>query len=47
MIFDPVGVGASNYRKKCANDILANVYPDIIRCIHEVSKVLLVFKNFG
>ena len=47
VIFDPVGVGASNYRKKCANDILANVYPDIIRCNHEEAKVLLEFKNFG
>lgn len=34
-------------RKKCANDILANVYPDIIRCNHEEAKVLLEFKNFG
>ena len=35
------------YRKKCANDILANVYPDIIRCNQEEAKVLLEFKNFG
>ena len=47
VIFDPVGVGASNYRKKCAKDIFANVHPDIIRCNQEEAKILLEFKNFG
>lgn len=47
VIFDPVGVGAGNYRKKCAKDILTNVHPDIIRCNQEEAKVLLDFENFG
>lgn len=41
VIFDPVGVGASNYRKSCAEEILKNVNPDIIRCNQEEAKVLL------
>lgn len=41
VIFDPVGVGASNYRKNCAEEILKNVNPDIIRCNQEEAKVLL------
>lgn len=40
-MFDPVGVGASKYRKNCANEILTNVTPDIIRCNQEEAKVLL------
>lgn len=48
VIFDPVGVGASNYRKNCANEILTNVTPAIIRCNQEEAKVLLGFeKKFG
>lgn len=47
VIFDPVGVGASNYRKKCANEILTNVTPDIIRCNQEEAKILLGFLNVG
>ena len=38
---DPVGVGASNYRKSCAEEILKNVNPDIIRCNQEEAKILL------
>ena len=30
VVFDPVGVGASKYRKNCANEILTNVTPDIV-----------------
>lgn len=41
VVFDPVGVGASNYRKSCAEEILKNVNPDIIRCNQEEAKVLL------
>lgn len=41
VVFDPVGVGASKYRKNCANEILTNVTPDIIRCNQEEAKVLL------
>lgn len=41
VVFDPVGVGASNYRKNCAEEILKNVNPDIIRCNQEEAKVLL------
>lgn len=41
VIFDPVGVGASNYRKNCAEEILKNVNHDIIRCNQEEAKVLL------
>lgn len=45
VIFDPVGVGASNYRKNCANEILTNVAPAIIRCNQEEAKVLLGFEK--
>lgn len=45
VIFDPVGVGASEYRKKCAGNILENVRPDIIRCNQEEAEVLLGFDN--
>lgn len=41
VVFDPVGVGASNYRKSCAEEILKNVNPDIIRCNQEEAKILL------
>ena len=41
VVFDPVGVGASNYRKSCAENVLKNVNPDIIRCNQEEAKVLL------
>lgn len=41
VVFDPVGVGASKYRKSCAEEILKNVNPDIIRCNQEEAKVLL------
>ena len=41
VVFDPVGVGASNYRKSCAEGILKNVNPDIIRCNQEEAKILL------
>ena len=41
VVFDPVGVVASKYRKNCANEILTNVTPDIIRCNQEEAKVLL------
>lgn len=41
VVFDPVGVGASKYRKNCANEILTNVTPDIIRCNQEEAKILL------
>ena len=41
VVFDPVGVGASNYRKSCAEKVLKNVNPDIIRCNQEEAKVLL------
>lgn len=41
VVFDPVGVGASSYRKSCAGEILKNVNPDIIRCNQEEAKVLL------
>lgn len=47
VIFDPVGVGASEYRKKCARNILENVRPDIIRCNQEEAEVLLGFKDTG
>ena len=40
-MFDPVGVGASKYRKSCAEEILKNVNPDIIRCNQEEARVLL------
>lgn len=43
VIFDPVGVGSSEFRKKCAQDILENVRTDIIRCNQEEAKVLLGF----
>lgn len=46
VIFDPVGVGASDYRKKCAKDLLTNVQPDIIRCNQEEAKILLGFEDF-
>lgn len=41
VVFDPVGVGASKYRKSCAEEILKNVNPDIIRCNQEEARVLL------
>ena len=41
VVFDTVGVGASNYRKSCAEEILKNVNPDIIRCNQEEAKILL------
>ena len=41
VVFDPVGAGASNYRKICAEEILKNVNPDIIRCNQEEAKILL------
>lgn len=41
VVFDPVGVGASNYRKSCAEEIFKNVNPDIIRCNQEEAKILL------
>ena len=41
VVFDPVGVGASNYRKSYAEEILKNVNPDIIRCNQEEAKILL------
>ena len=41
VVFDPVGVGASNSRKSCAEEILKNVNPDIIRYNQEEAKILL------
>lgn len=47
VVFDPVGVGASGYRKKCVQQILSNVRPDIIRCNQEEAKVLLGLEDMN
>ncbi len=32
VVFDPVGVGVSGFRKEIANDFLSKVHPTILRC---------------
>ena len=40
VILDPVGVGASSFRRKILRELLAQVSPDVIRCNQEEAFVL-------
>ena len=40
VILDPVGVGASSFRRKMLRELLAQVSPDVIRCNQEEAFVL-------
>ena len=40
VVLDPVGVGASSFRKKMLRELLAQVSPDVIRCNQEEAFVL-------
>ena len=35
IVLDPVGVGASSFRRKMLRELLAQVSPDVIRCNQE------------
>ena len=40
VVLDPVGVGASSFRRKMLRELLAHVSPDVIRCNQEEAFVL-------
>ena len=40
VVLDPVGVGASSFRRKMLQELLAHVSPDVIRCNQEEAFVL-------
>lgn len=40
VVLDPVGVGASSFRRKMLRELLAQVSPDVIRCNQEEAFVL-------
>lgn len=45
VVLDPVGVGASSYRRENMHTLLSEVHPNLIRCNYEEALILLQLKG--